>query len=41
MIGLTLKYFSGSVLAPGMLYGDYNMLFIIFCAGNRLKQEKN
>ena len=35
MIVLTLKLFSGSVLAPGMPKSAFYVLFFIFCAGNK------
>ena len=37
MIGLTLKWLSGSVLAPGMPNGASTVLFLIFYAGNIFK----
>ena len=40
MISFTLKSFSVSVLAPGMPNDAYNVLFLIFCAGNRFKHGK-
>ena len=41
MIGLTLKLFSVSVLVPGMTNDASNELFLIVCAGNRLREVKN
>ena len=38
MIGLNLKLFPGPVLAIGMPNDASNVLFLIFCAGNILKQ---
>ena len=40
MIGLILKMLLGSVLALCMPNDASNVLFLIFCAGNRLKQGK-
>ena len=40
MIILIQKSFLESVLAPDMPNDASNVLYFIFCAGDRLKQEK-